>query len=255
MKRIIPCLALAAFFSSLISVPAQMGGGGPSGPDFSGAMARLFSDNPAFTADIEMQAKNEKSGQDISMPGKLAYLEGKSRFEMNMTDIKGGNIPAGVAEQMKKMGMDSLVTLSLPDQKSLCLIYPNLKAYAEMQVKNLSDTKNAADFDVKVTELGKETVGTHDCVKNKVAVTDKEGKQHEYTVWNATDLKKFPVKIETTERDMDVVLVFNHVKFDKPATGQFEPPTGYKKYDSIMTLMQQEMMHRMSGPAGAAPQH
>jgi hypothetical protein len=54
---------------------------------------------------------------------------------------------------------------------------------------------------------------------------------------------------------MDVVLVFNHVKFDKPATSQFEPPTGYQKYDSIMTLMQQEMMHRMGGAAGAAPQH
>jgi len=40
--------------------------------------------------------------------------------------------------------------------------------------------------------------GRPSCVKNKVIVTDDKGDKHESTVWNATDLKNFPVKIETT---------------------------------------------------------
>ena len=50
---------------------------------------------------------------------------------------------------------------------------------------------------METTELGKDTVDGHPCVKNKVIVTDNEGSKHESTVWNATDLKNFPVKIET----------------------------------------------------------
>jgi hypothetical protein len=37
-------------------------------------------------------------------------------------------------------------------------------------------------------------------VKNKVVVTDKGNRHDEYTVWNATDLKKFPVKVQSKRK-------------------------------------------------------
>ena len=94
-------------------------------------------------------------------------------------------------------------------------------------------------------------------MKNKVIVTDDQGTNHEYTVWNATDLKKFPLKIVTAEEGMNMTMSFKNVKLDKPKA-DFNAPSDYKKYDNIMSLMQQEMMKKMQengGGMGMPPNH
>jgi len=246
MKRILPVLATVALCLGWINTNAQVGGPGrgPSGPDFSGPMAKLFGNNPAFSASVEVQAKGMGGGEMV-MPGKISYLDGKSRFEMNLGDMKGANFPPGAMDQMKQMGMDRLSTISIPEKKMVYLIYPGLKAYAEMPVKNGSAGKSEQDFEMELTELGKEAVDGHDCVKNKAVVKDKEGKTTEFTVWNATDLKKFPVKIEASQEGMAFTMSFSNVKFEKPDAALFDSPAGYTKYDSVMGLMQQEMMKKM----------
>jgi len=87
---------------------------------------------------------------------------------------------------MKQMGMDKTVRILRPDKKVEYLIYPGLQAYVEEAIKNADAARPESDYTVETTELGKETVDGHACVKNKVTVTDKEGKKHECTVWNAT---------------------------------------------------------------------
>jgi len=111
------------------------------------------------------------------------------------------------------------------------------------------------DLQVETTELGKETIDGHDCIKNKVVVTGKDGTQHESTVWNATDLKSFPVKIVTQEKDNTVTMQFKDISFDKPAASQFDPPADYTKYDDMQTMMQTEMMKRMGGMGMPPAQH
>jgi len=251
---------LTASFLSLILIPihAQPGmrggmGGSPSGPRFGGDMAKIFGENSAFSANLEMRTAGGVEGVGATMPGKLAYLEGKSRFEMDMTEMRGGNMPAQAAAQMKQMGMDKIITISRPDKNITCLIYPGLQAYVENPIQDADAAKPASDLKSEATELGKETVDGHACVKNKVIVTDKAGKAHESTVWNATDLKKFPVKIETSESGQTTTMLFKDVKFDRPDAAQFEPPSGFKKYENMMTLMQQEMMKRMGGGRGMPP--
>ena len=249
MKTLIRFLTGVVLCSSLFTLRAQPGpGGGSPGPDLSGAMSKLFGDHKAFTAGTEMQIKSARSDEPMTMSGKMAYLDGKSRFELDVTQMAGGKLPPGAAEQMKQMGMDKIVMISLPDKKLAYAIYPTLKAYAEMPTPNAEKSGDATNFDLKISELGKETLDGHACVKNKATVTDKEGKTHEFTVWNATDLKKFPLKIETEERNSTVVILFKDVKFAKPAADQFEAPSDYKKYENMMALMQQEMMKRMNVP-------
>jgi len=106
---------------------------------------------------------------------------------------------------------------------------------------------------MEVTELGKEKAQGHDCIKNKVVVTDADGSKHESTVWNAPGMKKFPVKIHSKEQGKEVVMAFKEVKLEKPEASQFEPPSGYTKYTSVMALMQAEMMKRMGGGGFGAP--
>jgi hypothetical protein len=258
MKKYIHVLTAAVLSLILTPAQAQPGmrggmGGPPSGPRFGGDMAKIFGENSAYSANLEMHTGGGAAGAEVTMPGKLAYLEGKTRFEMDMTEMKGGNMPPQAAAQMKQMGMDKIITISRPDKNITCLIYPGLQAYVEMPIPDPDAAKPASDFKSEATELGKETVDGHACVKNKIIVTDKAGKSHESTVWNATDLKNFPVKIETSEGGTTATMLFKDVKFDRPDAAQFEAPAGFKKYDSMMTMMQQEMMKRMGGGMAMPP--
>lgn len=248
MKKIFTPLLVTILSLGLFSAPAQPGMGAPKGPQFSGSLTKLFGDNTAFSAALEMQTKDGST--ELVVPGKLAFDKGKSRFEMDMTQIKGGKIPAGAAEQMKAMGMDTLVAITRPDKKLNYLVYPGLTAYLESEAKDAESTDAADKYKVETTEVGKETLDGHPCVKNKIVVTDDKGKTHESLVWNATDLKKFPLKIETTEDGTKITMRFKDIKLTKPDDGIFDPPATFKKYASMMTLMQEEIMKRAGGIGG-----
>ena len=238
------CLGLPQTFAQF--------GKGPGGPKLDGAMAKLFGENTSFTATLEYQTV-QPSGETNTMPGKLAFDTGKSRFEMNLSESKGMKIPPEAAEQLKSMGMDSMILISRPDKNLIYLVYPGLNSFATMNQPGKSDKTDSAEFKIETTELGKEKMEGHDCVKNKVIVTDKDSTKHESTVWNAPDLKNFPVRIETTESGQAITMLFKKLSFDKPAGSSFEAPADFTKYDNIQTMMQTEMMKKMGGGAGSPP--
>jgi len=254
MKNHFSILASTIICLGLLPAYSQSGppGGAPGGPHLGGAMGKLFGDNQAFSATMEMQV-TDKSGKPMSMPGKISFDTGKSRFEINLADMKGGQMPPDAAAQMKSMGMDEMVTIARPDKKAAYLVYPGMQSYAEIQLSNADSAPTNSDYKVEITEIGPDTVDGHPCVKNKYIVTDNEGVKHESTVWNATDLKKFPVKIQTIEQGDTVTMLFKNVSLAKPAASLFDPPADFKKYDNIQQLMQQEMMKRMGGGMGMPP--
>ncbi|MBI5773649.1 MAG: DUF4412 domain-containing protein [Verrucomicrobia bacterium] len=254
VKNYLPALAAVLLLAGLVPAQAQFGsggGGGPQGPRLGGGMVKVFGENSAFSATMLMQANDPSTGE-VTVPGKLAFDGGKSRFEMDITQMKGGRMPPGAAEQVKAMGMGEMVVIARPDKKASYLIYPGLQAYADVPLKG-GDAADPNDFKMESTELGKETVDGHPCVKNKVIITDKESNKHEMTVWNATDLKKFPVKIETNEQGKKAVMTFKDIKLAKPDAGQFEPPSGATRYDNPQAMMQDVMMKRFGGGAGGFP--
>jgi hypothetical protein len=226
----------------------------PSGPKFDTAMAKLFGDNTAFSAGLEFNVK-QPSDDTITMPGKITYDTGKARFEMNLSDAKGTKMPPQAAAQMKSMGLDQLVTLTRPDKSVVYLIYPGLNSYVETPLPPAKTGTNDTSK-VEVTEIGKDTVDGHPCVKNKVVVTTDQGDKRESTVWNATDLKNFPLKIVHNEQGSEITMLFQNVSLAKPDAATFELPAGYTKYDDMQTMMQTEMMKKMGGGMmGMPPGH
>jgi hypothetical protein len=145
-----------------------------------------------------------------------------------------------------------MVTIARPDKKIAYLVYPGLRSYAEIPLSNADSAPTKRDYKMEITEIGADIVDGHPCVKNKYIVTDNEGVKHESTVWNATDLKKFPVKIETVEQGDNVSMLFQNVSLAKPAASLFDPPADFKKYDTAQQ-MQQEMMKRLGGDPGMTP--
>jgi hypothetical protein len=226
---------LAAVMAGLTVVTARAQPGAPSGPSWDGAMAKLFGDNRGFTATMEFHIPRA-SGQEMIMQGKIAFLEGKSRSEMDMSSMQGGNMPPQAAARMKQMGMSRIITITRRDQNLIYMIYPDMKAYTEMPMPGTNTP--ASDYKAEVTKLGEENVGGHDCVKNKVVATSPDGSTHEFTVWNAADLKQFPVKIQiATKEGRDMLMIFSDVKLEKPDAALFDPPADFTKYDTMMSLM------------------
>jgi hypothetical protein len=254
MKTKLQLLLIAVLGLSLVTSEAQPrqrgggGGGGMGGPKtdlFGGGLKQLLGDNKAFSAKLEMESKGP-SGELIKVPGKIAYSDGKSRVEMDMTKA---NMPEEMLTMIKTMNMDNMVIISRPDRKVTYMIYPGLKAYAEMPLSDDESTNAASKYKLETKELGKESVEGQACVKNKVVITDDTAKKTEITVWQATDLKKFPVKMESIEGGQPTTTVFKEVKLSKPDDAQFDAPKDYKKYDSFMALMM-EQMKGMGGPGG-----
>ncbi len=234
---------------------AQFGraAGPPPGPGLSGSTAKLFGDNSSFSATLEMQTGSEGGADAMSIPGKIFFDAGKSRFEMDMSQMKGGKMPPQAAAQMKSIGMDKMIMIARPDKKMGYQVYPGMQAYVENPLPEQESASAPSDFKIEITELGKETVDNHPCIKNKAVVTDKEGAKHESTVWNATDLKKFPIKIEQVESGTKVTMLFHDVRLSKPAADLFEPPSDATKYDSMQSMMQQVMKKRFGGGAPGRP--
>lgn len=245
MKKHFGMLITTAFVLALGLAHAQPGGGS-GGPGMDSALAKLFGTNSAFSAKMEIAAA------DAVMPGKMFFLDGKSRVEMKTSEAKGSKIPPEAAEQMKSMGMDKMIAISRPDKQVAYIIYPDLKSYAAMPAANTTTNTKPEDLNVKTTELGKDTAEGHPCVKNKKVITDKQGATvFEATVWNATDMKDFPVKIEQNKDGQQIVMTFTDVKLGKPDGSLFEPPTDFKKYSNIQEMMQETVMKRFHGGAGA----
>ena len=236
-------LSLCAVIGLTLTVSAQPGApAAPTGPHFGGSMTKLFGDNQAFSAMMEIHSKDQ--GDDVTMPGKIMFDTGKSRFEIDLGQLKTKRMSPEQAAQMKQFGMDKMVVIERPDKKTTDMVYPGMESYVENPITDRETLASAADFKADITKLGEETIDGHPCIKNKAIVSDKDGNKHESTVWNATDLKNFPIRIETTEQGNTATILFKDISFVKPAANAFEVPASYTKYDGVMSMMRDQMMKK-----------
>lgn len=212
------------------------------GPNFNGSMAKLFGDNLAFTANLEVATKGEGTNSPMTMPGKIAFLDGKTRFEISLDKVKGGKLHPQTSAQFKALGMDVVISITRPDKKITLQVYPGLRAYIETPTYDPADDKASSDFKIETTEIGKETFDSHPCVRNKAVVTDPDGAKHEAYLWNATDLNNFPIKIQQSEKDVGVTMLFKEVSLTKPESSLFDPPSGFTKYNDMPAMMQDKVM-------------
>ena len=255
MSKTFPLVVSAVLCLGLLPASGQFGppGAGPREALLGGATGKLFGDNQTFSARMEMQT-SDSDGKTITMPGQLSFDTGKTRFEINVTDMQGVPMAANDAAQMKSMGMDQMVTIARPDKNAAYIVYPGMQSFVETELPEAaSPAATNSDYKVETVEMGKDTVDGHACVKNQVTVTDKDGNKHVSTVWNATDLKKFPVKIQSTESGSPVIMLFKNVSLAKPNASLFDVPSAYTKYDDVRTMIQQQVMKRMGGPGIPRP--
>jgi Domain of unknown function (DUF4412) len=212
--------------------PGQLGGANT----MNAAMLKLFGSNTAFTAKADVHVV-DKAKQQTDMPMVFALLDGKTRMETDLGQIKSTAAVPALVPTLKRLGMDQMIVISRPDKKIILNIYPRAKAYAEIAVSR--EESDAADKNYKLekTPQGKETIDGHACQKNKVTLTDDKGETLEAVVWNAADLKDFPVQMQMDLAGGTVQMKFKDVKLAKPDAKQFEAPAGLTRYDSAEAIL------------------
>ncbi len=224
------------------SLRAQVPGGAGAGA-MNAAISKIFGDIKAFSARADIQVLDSSKKEMANMPMDFAFSDGKVRVSMDMAQMKSSSMPQGAAEQMKKMGMAQVVSILRPDQSAAYVIYPDSKVMMKMPLPK--EDNNSKDVKLQKTPLGKETLDGHPCEKNKVVIPGK-GRSTEATTWNATDMKDFPIQIETVENEITSRIHFSKVQFTKPDTKDFDPPAGYTLYNSPQEMMQ-ALMSKMGG--------
>ena len=242
---LLPLSVIAVFLvSSSPLLQAQVPGG--SSTPMNAAMLKMFGKNTNFTAKAEVRMLDDSQKETMCLSFGMALLDGKMRAVMDMSQIKNAMMTPQMLAQMKQMGADRTIYVVRPDLKANYIIYPSLKAYAQMPMSDADKQALGKEPRIKTTPLGKETIDGHPCVKNKVVVTDEKGQSQEATVWNATDLKDFAIQMQIKETNSNVIMKFKDVQLGKPNAQEFEPPAGFTKYQSIQEI-QQVMMEKMMG--------
>ncbi len=206
-----------------------------------GNIAKIFGDNPAFTTVCETTCTSTSSIPAPTAYSKVAYLEGKWRleFDIGRSVSQSPSRANGPVSNRPTAHIDqSLTNLSRilivrPDkqvvwQRTIRPDVTSMDGYFEDRLEE--PTAAELDVDVKVAQLGTQTIDGHSCVVNNFTFTGGTGKIEQYTAWNATDLNKFPVRVEWLEGGKTNAMVFKIITLSADAA-LFEPP-GSKKWSA-----------------------
>jgi hypothetical protein len=172
----------------------------------------------------------------LRMPSSFTALDGKMRVDVDLLQLKSQAVSPTTISTLKQVGMDKVSSVIRPDKKATYIIYPGARSYANMALSK--EDVELANQKVQKTALGRETIDGHPCVKNRAVVKNSTGAVLiDAITWNATDLKDFPVQIETNENGNISVMHFQQISFAKPDAKLFEPPAGFKQFDNPQDLM------------------
>lgn len=218
-----------------LSTYGQMpGAAGPAG--VTAALTKLFGSTTAFTAKGEMQVIDNTKHEIAFWPMDFSLLDKKIRVEIDLTQTRNKDMPAGTAATLKQMGMAQVISIIRPDKGAVYVIYPDQRVLLSMALPKEDLEGSDKTPKVSKTELGKEIIDGHPCIKNKVIVTDSAGHTVEATTWDATDLKNLPIQIETLDKESMSTVRFKQVRFARPEASFFEPPSGFTQYDNPRDL-------------------
>lgn len=229
---------------SVLPVSAQPGGMGKE-PGINLGVTRFFGDVKYFTATADIVVKT--GGQNMTFNSEFALLEEKSRVEMDLSKMMGKDMPPEMTATLKGAGLDKCVFMGNHAKKENFIVLPNAKVYATAPVPAEEAALTEKEPKIEKKELGKETVEGHPTVKYQVVLTSEKGQKTEAIIWEATDLKNFPIKIQATMSGVDQTITYRNIKTEKPDASLFEIPPGFTKHESFQAMMMSAMMKGMMG--------
>src|ERR1051326_3922388 len=112
-------------------------------PGLNSSLIKLFGKINAFSSKTQVRMLDKTQKETMSMTMDFAFLDGKIRLDVDLNQIKSTDIPQQMLGSLKQIGMDKMVSIVRPDKKATLVIYPALKAYAEIPMSR----EEAADLE------------------------------------------------------------------------------------------------------------
>ncbi len=189
----------------------------------------------------------DNAGTEVmAVPAAFSMIDGTMRAEIDVSRTRSKEISPEVAASIKQMGLDKMVSIVRPEKKMTIFIYPSLRGYVEVPMSKEDAANLDRKYVVETTKLAQEKIDGHACEKNKVTGTADNGQKFEAIVWNAKDLKNFPIQMQMSQQDTTVSMRFTNVQLAKPDVAQFEAPAGFTKYATVEKLTQEGLLKALS---------
>jgi hypothetical protein len=230
MKKLFPAalLALAVLTLASCSYKAKQiyHAGDESPPDFlAGPAAVLLTNVDGFSANATASMP-ERGGKLLS--GDLLEREGRLIFQPT-TGVKG--------KHQRSEGGTFFIWHE--DKGSGFVLSDPLQAYASV-ISNIHVTNIVWNTSGAVEEQA----NGHSCRRIEAAIQSDDGTTAHYSVWEAEDLKKCPVRIAAADSLKGFTLNLNNVRLELPPPELFYPPDGFTKYDSPAAMMNELIMRQ-----------
>lgn len=208
----------------------------------------------------------------IVLSSMVAFAAPPENFTATMVS-QGMEMPMarmGSKSRVENAGMKGVITISLGDAKKTIMMNTTTKTYSEQSTQERDQAPTMYDPDVvfEKKKVGNETIDGHPCVKYDSVYyrKSKPDEKHKATIWEAKDLKDFPIQMEITVpanpnypgSGGKMVMKYKDVKLGAATASMFEVPAGYKKVNSPQEVMgfggmgnMEEMMKKI--PKGQRP--
>ena len=143
-------------------------------------------------------------------------------------------------EAMQKAHMDKIVIITQTDTKKVYLVFPGIQAYQEYPISDsvLDEmTTRANTVNIKKKEYGQEMIENHLCIQETLVVTETNRPDEIAILRCATDLQKFPIRMDILTPTSTTRFIFENVQLKKPDAAVFEVPTNYMAFTSSADIM------------------
>jgi hypothetical protein len=93
-----------------------------------------------------------------------------------------------------------------------------------------------AESKVKRAPIGTEVAEGHYCKVESVSTTAADGTMHQFKVWQATDLKGIPVRVDLQSGAGVVTTTYRDIKLATPDSALFTPPANCKPFEKTYQI-------------------
>lgn len=147
----------------------------------------------------------------------------------------------GAKTRVENVGMKGIVTIVLNDAKKTITLNTNKQLYHEQSITQQDQFFSYYEPDMvfEKKKIGTEKVDGHPCNKYDALYyrKSKPGEKHKAVIWEATDLKDFPIKMEVVTPQGKTTITYKNIKLGAANASMFEVPKGYKKVNTVHEVM------------------
>jgi hypothetical protein len=82
------------------------------------------------------------------------------------------------------------------------------------------------------------------CHRVEARINRADGSVAAYRVWQADDMRRFPIRIQSDSGGKPMTLTFSDLRMDSPDASLFNPPDGFVKYENPVALMNELILRQ-----------